>query len=98
MTATACWAANAYSPPGPARPDSSQVFAPSIGVPEDIANANSMACLAARTAGSGADRLTVDMGDHLGRPSTVTAAVHHDGLERRIRVGGRAAIVRTLVR
>ncbi|WP_407986387.1 PhzF family phenazine biosynthesis protein [Kitasatospora sp. CMC57] len=74
------------------------MFAPSIGVPEDIANANSMACLAARTAGSGADRLTVDMGDHLGRPSTVTAAVHHDGLERRIRVGGRAAIVRTLVR
>jgi trans-2,3-dihydro-3-hydroxyanthranilate isomerase len=70
------------------------MFAPSIGVPEDIANVNSTACLAAHTAGSGTDRLAVDMGDHLGRPSTITATVHHDGPEHRIRVGGQATIAR----
>lgn len=88
----------AYSPPDRHGRTAARMFAPSIGVPEDVANANSTACLAAHTAGSGMDRLVVDMGDHLGRPSTVTAAVHHDGPERRIRVGGRAAIMRTLVR
>jgi trans-2,3-dihydro-3-hydroxyanthranilate isomerase len=45
------------------------MFAPSIGVPEDIANANSTACLAAFLG----RELAVDMGDALGAPSTVVA-------------------------
>jgi trans-2,3-dihydro-3-hydroxyanthranilate isomerase len=45
------------------------MFAPSIGVPEDIANANSTACLAAHL-GRG---LAVDMGDALGEPATILA-------------------------
>ena len=43
------------------------MFAPSIGVPEDIANANSTACLAAYLAGEGHRVLRVDIGDSLGR-------------------------------
>jgi len=61
-----------------------RMFAPSIGVPEDIANANSTACLAAHL---GAD-LRVDMGDSLGSPATVTASAPTDGS---ILVGGIAA-------
>ncbi|MEV6243962.1 PhzF family phenazine biosynthesis protein [Lentzea sp. NPDC051838] len=57
-----------------------RMFAPSIGVPEDIANANSTACLAAHL---GAD-VTVDMGDSLGQPATVIA--------RAGQVGGLAAV------
>jgi predicted PhzF superfamily epimerase YddE/YHI9 len=57
-----------------------RMFAPSIGVPEDIANANSTACLAAHL---GAD-ITVDMGDSLGQPATIVA--------RAGRVGGIAVV------
>jgi trans-2,3-dihydro-3-hydroxyanthranilate isomerase len=87
----------AYSLPDRHGRAAARMFAPSIGVPEDIANANSTACLAAHAAGSGTDRLIVDMGDHLGCPSTITATVHHDGVEHRIRVGGQATIARTVV-
>jgi trans-2,3-dihydro-3-hydroxyanthranilate isomerase len=38
------------------------------------------------------------MGDHLGSPSTITATAHRDRTGLRIRVGGRAAITRTVVR
>jgi trans-2,3-dihydro-3-hydroxyanthranilate isomerase len=62
-----------------------RMFAPSIGVPEDIANANSTACLAAHL---GTD-LRVDMGDSLGSPATVTASAQPDGS---VLVGGIAAI------
>jgi len=62
-----------------------RMFAPSIGVPEDIANANSTACLAAHL---GAD-LRVDMGDSLGSPATVTASARSDGS---VLVGGIAAL------
>ncbi|KJK42396.1 epimerase [Lentzea aerocolonigenes] len=58
-----------------------RMFAPSIGVPEDIANANSTACLAAHL---GAD-ITVDMGDSLGRPATIVATAAG-------RVGGIAVV------
>ncbi|MFF5294115.1 PhzF family phenazine biosynthesis protein [Paractinoplanes globisporus] len=62
-----------------------RMFAPSIGVPEDIANANSTACLAAHL---GID-LRVDMGDSLGSPATVTAVQQPgDG----VLVGGEAAL------
>lgn len=45
-----------------------RVFAPPIGVAEDIANAHSPACLAAHLAGQGIRGIAVDMGDSLGRP------------------------------
>jgi predicted PhzF superfamily epimerase YddE/YHI9 len=64
-----------------------RMFAPSIGVPEDIANANSTACLAAHL---GAD-LRVDMGDSVGSPATVTASARPDGS---VLVGGIAALTR----
>ncbi|MFF9165107.1 PhzF family phenazine biosynthesis protein [Streptomyces longwoodensis] len=86
-----------YSPPDRHGRVAARMFAPSIGVPEDIANANSTACLAAHVAGSGTHRLAVDMGDHLGSPSTVTATTRRDRTGLRIRVGGRAAIARTVV-
>jgi predicted PhzF superfamily epimerase YddE/YHI9 len=54
-----------------------------VGVPEDIANANSTACLAAHLAGD----VAVDMGDSLGSPSTITA--RHGA---QIHVGGAAEV------
>ncbi|MCG6495816.1 PhzF family phenazine biosynthesis protein [Kitasatospora sp. A2-31] len=73
-----------------------RMFAPSIGVPEDVANANSTACLAAHLAregrlGAGAGgRIGVDMGDSLGTPSTITATATAVGgaasLGRRVRL------------
>jgi trans-2,3-dihydro-3-hydroxyanthranilate isomerase len=60
-----------------------RMFAPSIGVPEDIANANSTACLAAHLNSD----LTVDMGDTLGHPATIIATVHPA-----LRVGGVAIV------
>ena len=65
------------------RPDRfvARMFAPSIGVPEDIANANSTACLAAHLAAD----IAVDMGDSLGQPATVIATAAG-------RVGGLAAV------
>ncbi|MET9914083.1 PhzF family phenazine biosynthesis protein [Streptomyces sp. NPDC006476] len=74
------------------------MFAPSIGVPEDIASANNTACLAAHMARFGTDRLTVDMGDLLGNPSTITATIDNTHLEHPVPVGGQAAIARTVVR
>ncbi|PZF85925.1 PhzF family phenazine biosynthesis protein [Jiangella anatolica] len=63
-----------------------RMFAPSIGVPEDVANANSTACLAAHLG----RRVTADLGDALGRPATVTATVQPGGA---VRLGGTAAVV-----
>jgi predicted PhzF superfamily epimerase YddE/YHI9 len=64
-------------------------------VPEDIANANSTACLAARLAQRDITRITVDMGDSLNRPATVTATAHKIGSGLRIRVGGAAKVTTT---
>jgi trans-2,3-dihydro-3-hydroxyanthranilate isomerase len=80
-----------YSAPCPDGHAAARMFAPSIGVPEDIANANSTACLAAHLAGSGSRTLTVDMGDSLGRPATVIATVRPGPDAALIRVGGLAA-------
>jgi trans-2,3-dihydro-3-hydroxyanthranilate isomerase len=74
-----------------------RMFAPSIGVPEDIANANSTACLAAHLAGRGDIEITVDMGDALGAPSAVTAVARRGPSGPSVRVGGFAAIERTTV-
>ncbi|MCM0673353.1 PhzF family phenazine biosynthesis protein, partial [Micromonospora phytophila] len=72
-----------------------RMFAPSIGVPEDIANANSTACLAAHLADRGVTDLSVDMGDALGNPATITASTRQSPTGPRILVGGAATITRT---
>jgi trans-2,3-dihydro-3-hydroxyanthranilate isomerase len=67
---------------------------PSIGVPEDIANANSAACLAVHLADSGHGEITVDMGDALHRPATIMASVSPVLTGQRVPVGGAAKISR----
>ncbi|MEU4274179.1 PhzF family phenazine biosynthesis protein [Streptomyces tanashiensis] len=79
-----------YSVPSPAGRVAARMFAPSIGVPEDIANANSTACLAAHLAGRGIGRIAVDMGDSLGSPATISATTR-DGV---VRLGGGVLITR----
>jgi trans-2,3-dihydro-3-hydroxyanthranilate isomerase len=75
---------------------SARMFAPSIGVPEDIANANSTACLAARLARRNINRISVDMGDSLGSPATITATAQRTRWGAQIRVGGAAKVIQTL--
>ncbi|WP_329126538.1 PhzF family phenazine biosynthesis protein [Streptomyces sp. NBC_01465] len=81
-----------YSPPTPTGRLAARMFAPSIGVEEDIANANSTACLAAHLAGAGVTDIAVDMGDSLGSPSTVTA--EHSPSGPLIHLGGTAEVTR----
>jgi trans-2,3-dihydro-3-hydroxyanthranilate isomerase len=78
----------AYALDGPGRAVA-RMFAPAIGVPEDIANANSTGCLAAHLR---SPLLRVDQGDARGCPSTVLAAAEPgpDGI--RVRVGGVAVL------
>lgn len=75
---------------------SARMFAPSIGVPEDIANANSTACLAARLAQRNITRISVDMGDTLGSPATITATTRQTRSGAHVRVGGAARVIQTL--
>ena len=72
-----------------------RMFAPSIGVDEDIANANSTACLAAHLATRGIADIAVDMGDSLGSPSTITATTR-DSPRTRIDLGGAAEVTHTI--
>ncbi|HZD73676.1 MAG TPA: PhzF family phenazine biosynthesis protein [Actinomycetota bacterium] len=81
-----------YSTPSPDGRAAARMFAPSIGVPEDIANANSTACLAAHLADHGVPALEVDMGDSLGEPSTITATARPGHGGPLVRVGGTATI------
>jgi trans-2,3-dihydro-3-hydroxyanthranilate isomerase len=81
-----------YSMPSPDGRAAARMFAPSIGVPEDIANANSTACLAAHLAGHGFSALEVDMGDSLGQPSTIAATPRPDPGGPLAWVGGTATI------
>ncbi|MEU4239869.1 PhzF family phenazine biosynthesis protein [Actinoplanes sp. NPDC026619] len=72
-----------------ARTATARMFAPAIGVDEDIANANSVGCLAAHlldTSGNG--DIEVHQGDTLGRPSSVFAAATHTGSGITARIGG----------
>ncbi len=85
-----------YSTPSPDGRSAARMFAPSIGVPEDIANANSTACLAAYLAGAGLSRLEVDMGDSLGQPATVIATTRPGSTGPLVRVGGTATISGTI--
>lgn len=75
---------------------SARMFAPSIGVPEDVANVNSTACLAARLLQRNMNRINVDMGDSLNSPATITATTRQTQLAAQIRVGGAARIIQTL--
>jgi PhzF family phenazine biosynthesis protein len=85
-----------YTPPSPARRSSARMFAPTIGVPEDVANANSAGCLAAHQLVMGREpALAVDQGDVLGRPSTVYADALRTSEGIGARVGGTARIVGT---
>lgn len=80
-----------YSAPSPAGRLAARMFAPSIGVPEDIANANSTACLAAHLAATqDITDLAVDMGDSLAAPATITATARPTPSGPHIRVGGSA--------
>jgi trans-2,3-dihydro-3-hydroxyanthranilate isomerase len=84
-----------YSTPTDGRA-AARMFAPSIGVPEDIANANSTAGLAAHVADRGLSTLDVDMGDSLGAPSTIVATARPDPNGLLVRVGGTAMITATI--
>ncbi|MFB6831139.1 PhzF family phenazine biosynthesis protein [Streptomyces hydrogenans] len=83
-----------YAYAGPDRDGraAARMFAPSIGVDEDIANANSTACLAAHLAGPVPLSLTVDMGDSLGHPATLTATARTGPGGPRVRLGGTAVV------
>ncbi|MFI8768304.1 PhzF family phenazine biosynthesis protein [Streptomyces sp. NPDC053792] len=83
-----------YSAPSPSGRLAARMFAPSIGVPEDIANANSTACLAAHLAGRGLDRIAVDMGDSLGNPATISATVLTGASGPVVRLGGGVLVTR----
>jgi PhzF family phenazine biosynthesis protein len=84
-----------YSLPSAGGRLAARMFAPAIGVPEDIANANSTACLAAHLAQHGVNAVTVDMGDAVGRPASVTATAELQGAAIKIRVGGTAKVATT---
>ncbi|WP_069766978.1 PhzF family phenazine biosynthesis protein [Streptomyces sp. LUP30] len=86
----------AYSIPDTDGRAAARMFAPSIGVPEDVANANSTACLAAYLADQGVSDIAVDMGDHLGHPSTIIANARRGASGTLIRLGGAAGIARTV--
>ncbi|WP_406332245.1 PhzF family phenazine biosynthesis protein [Streptomyces sp. NBC_00203] len=85
-----------YSVPEPTGRAAARMFAPSIGVPEDIANANSTACLAAHLAGQGITRIAVDMGDSLGSPATITATAQPGPAGPVIHLGGAARLTRVV--
>jgi PhzF family phenazine biosynthesis protein len=86
-----------YVPPAPGVRAHARMFAPAIGVPEDIANANSTGCLAAHllVTGRSAD-VEVDQGDALGRPSTVHASATRTAHGIATSVGGTARVTRTV--
>ncbi|MER6138530.1 PhzF family phenazine biosynthesis protein [Streptomyces sparsogenes] len=86
----------AYSPRSATGRLAARMFAPSIGVPEDIANANSTACLAALFADEGGTGIAVDMGDALGTPATVTASARLTEAGPVALVGGMSAIERVV--
>ncbi|MGW9193672.1 PhzF family phenazine biosynthesis protein [Micromonospora chersina] len=74
-----------------ARTATARMFAPAIGVDEDIANANSAGCLAAHLLDTSRHGdIKVDQGDTLGRPSTVLAAATRTRAGIAARIGGRA--------
>ncbi|MEU4475312.1 PhzF family phenazine biosynthesis isomerase [Micromonospora sp. NPDC023888] len=77
----------AYALSPTAGPATARMFAPAIGVDEDIVNANSVGCLAAHLLDTSRNSdIEVHQGDALGRPSSVfaTATQTRDGIVSRI--------------
>ncbi|MFF0153561.1 PhzF family phenazine biosynthesis protein [Micromonospora sp. NPDC005203] len=75
------------------RAAAARMFAPAIGVGEDVVNANSTGCLAAHLfATHGLSGIDVEQGHTAGRPSSVfaTATATADGIS--VRVGGMATV------
>jgi predicted PhzF superfamily epimerase YddE/YHI9 len=85
-----------YSAPTPTGRLAARMFAPAIGVAEDIANANSTACLAAHLAGHRFPGITVDMGDSLGSPATITATARRSPSGTVVRLGGVAEVTKVV--
>ncbi|WP_435243312.1 PhzF family phenazine biosynthesis protein [Streptomyces cucumeris] len=84
-----------YVPPVGDRPGAARMFAPAIGVDEDVANANSTGCLAAHlldTAGAQTVAIEVEQGDTLGRPASVLASARRGPAGITTRVGGFAVV------
>lgn len=82
-----------YVPPTAQHAAAARMFAPAIGVDEDVVNANSAGCLAAHLLATHCTAsIEVEQGDALGRPSSVfaTAIATQDGISTR--VGGVASI------
>ncbi|MDT3441069.1 MULTISPECIES: PhzF family phenazine biosynthesis protein [unclassified Pseudofrankia] len=87
-----------YVPPSLTEPAAARMFAPAIGVPEDVANANSTGCLAAHLLLSGHlgdsdPTVAVDQGDALGHPSTVHATATRTPRGITTQVGGTARVL-----
>ncbi|NYD52863.1 PhzF family phenazine biosynthesis protein [Actinomadura luteofluorescens] len=84
-----------YVPPVGDRPGAARMFAPAIGVDEDVANANSTGCLAAHlldTTGARTVAIEVEQGDALGRPASVLASARRGPAGITTRVGGLAVV------
>ncbi|MEU3461159.1 PhzF family phenazine biosynthesis isomerase [Streptomyces sp. NPDC006733] len=84
-----------YVPPVGDRPGAARMFAPAIGVAEDVANANSTGALAAHlldTTGAQTIAIEVEQGDTLGRPSSVLASARRGPAGITTRVGGLAMV------
>ncbi|WP_232050283.1 PhzF family phenazine biosynthesis protein [Actinoplanes sp. OR16] len=84
-----------YVPPVGDRPGAARMFAPAIGVDEDVANANSTGGLAAHlldTTGAQMVAIEVEQGDALGRPASVLASARRGPAGITTRVGGLAVI------
>ncbi|MEW2165920.1 PhzF family phenazine biosynthesis isomerase [Streptomyces sp. NPDC007084] len=79
-----------HSRPSPQGALAARMFAPSIGVGEDVANANGTAALVAHLSGRGVHRIAVDMGDALGGRATITATA---GPGPRVELGGTARVL-----
>ncbi|MCY1143239.1 PhzF family phenazine biosynthesis isomerase [Actinoplanes sp. Pm04-4] len=84
-----------YVPPAADQPGAARMFAPAIGVDEDVANANSTGCLAAHlldTTGAQTVEIEVEQGDTFGRPASVLASAQREPAGIRSRVGGLAVV------
>ena len=84
-----------YVPPRGDRPGAARMFAPAIGADEDVANANSIGCLAAHllgTTGAQTVAVEVEQGDTLGRPASVLASARRGTAGITTRVGGSAVV------
>lgn len=74
-----------------------RMFAPAIGVDEDVVNANSTGCLAAHLAATrGRNSIGVEQGHSAGRPCLVLATATATAGGIRTRVGGSAVVRSTL--